>query len=315
MNQGAASVSVLDATTGALVRTIDLTALGFSATAAPHFARFNDESTAWYLSLIGENKVVRFDAEDRVTGTATTPTPGMLSEGPREEVVVSRSLTATNPPAALAFLDPATMTVLEERAVGHPHPHGLAYADRHVYTASLRDNVIVRFDRDGSAHETPVPGPAQSLSHLVTSPDHRRLAASADLTGLVHLFSIGDDGTLAYDGAVAVGSRPFHLHFGADSRTLYVPLYGEDALALVDAQTRTVTGRIDGPGFAQPYMTQLSKDGATLYVSNANLNGHYSGTTPGNGTVLFVDTATKTVRRVVEVGRYPTGLALPGVHH
>ena len=250
MNQGEASVSVLDVTTGALVRKIDLTTKGFSANASPHFARFNEDATAWYLTLIGDGKVVRFDAADRVTGTASTPTPGMLSEGPAGELVVSRSLSATNPPAALAFVDPATMTVKEERAVGHPHPHGLAYADRQVYTASVRDNVVVRFDRNGTAREMPVPGPSQGLAHLAISQDHRRLAVSADLTGQVHLFTIGADGTFVYDGAVAVGSRPWHLHFGIDSRTLYVPLYGEDALAIVDADTRTVTGRLTGNGFA-----------------------------------------------------------------
>jgi YVTN family beta-propeller protein len=314
-NQGEASVSVLDVTTGALVRKVDLTLRGFTANASPHFARFNEDATAWYLTLIGDGKVVRFDADDRVTGTVSTATPGMLSEGPAGELVVSRSLSAVNPPAALAFVDPATMTLREERAVGHPHPHGLAYADRFVYTASLRDNVVIRFDRNGAATEVTVPGPAQGLAHLATSPDHRRLAVSADLTGQVHLFTIGADGTFRYDGAVAVGSRPWHLHFGADSRTLYVPLYGEDALAIVDAEARTVTGRLSGPGFAQPYMTLLSRDGRTLYVSNANRNCLYTGAAPGAGTIVFVDTGTHTVRRVVEVGRYPTGLALPGTHH
>ena len=75
MNQGEASVSVLDPATGALVKTIRLPSLGFSASAQPHFAAFEPDGSAWYLTLIGDNKVVKFDANDAVLAQATTNQP------------------------------------------------------------------------------------------------------------------------------------------------------------------------------------------------------------------------------------------------
>ena len=315
MNQGEATVSLLDPGTGAVLGAVDLQAAGFSANAAPHMAVVEPDGSAWYLSLIGENAVVKFDHAHRVVGRVTTAAPGMLalSEDGRT-LYASRSLSAVNPPASVAVIDRKTMTLAEERPAGYPHPHGLTAAPGRAFTASLRANVLVTLREDGTTAFTNVDGPPQGLAHLARSPDGERLAVSADLTGQVHLFRVAG-GVPVFEGAVSAGSRPWHPHFSRDGRTLYVPLYGEDRVAVVDVATRTVRKKIEGTGLAQPYTALLSADGKTLFVTNANLNGRYAGSKPGAGTVVLIDTATDTIRRVVEVGRYPTGLGLAGAHH
>jgi len=316
MNQGEATVSVLDPETGTLIKTIRLSDLGFSATAKPHFAVFESDGSAWYLSLIGENKVVKFNAEDAVVGQVTTSQPGMLALGSGAaagQLAVSRSLSAVNPPASVAIVNRAAMQVLEERPIPGPHPHALGSADGRFFTASLRQNVLVTLRPDGTSATTPVDGVDQGFAHLAIAPDHQRLAVSADLTGLVHIFRIQTDGSLASEGAVSTGGRPWHSHFSEDGAKLYVPLYQANTVVVVDVATRTVVKTITGNGLANPYTAMLSPDGATLYVSNANLNGAYTAST--NGTVVWIDTATDTIARVVEVGRSPTGLAMMGTHH
>lgn len=316
MNQGEASVSVLDPATGALVKTLALPSLGFSANAQPHMAAFEPDGSAWYLSLIGDHKVVKFNAQDAVVGTAPVASAGMLALGTGAaagQLAVSRSLSAVNPPASIAVLDKAAMTVREERPTQGPHPHALGHAAGRFFTASLRQNLLVTLRPDGTTAFTTVPGADQGLAHLAVSPDGTRLAVSADLTGLVHLYRVAADGALAAEGTVSTGGRPWHPHFSKDGATLFVPLYANHAVAVVNVAARTVTKTITGTGLANPYMALLSPDGKTLYVSNANLSGAY--TASANGTVVWIDTATLAVTRAVEVGKYATGLAMAGAHH
>ena len=316
MNQGEASVSVLDPATGALVKTIRLPDLGFSATAQPHFAAFEADGSAWYLTLIGDNKVVKFDAHDAVVAQVTTNQPGMIALGSGAaagQLAVSRSLSAVNPPASVAIIDRRTMAVVEERPIPAPHPHALGSADGRFFTASLRQNLLATLRADGTSATTTLAGADQNFSQLAVAPAHDRLAVSADLTGLVHFYTISAGGTLAPEGTVATGGRPWHSHFSLDGKTLYVPLYQSNAVAVVDVATRAVVKTITGNGLANPYTALLSPDGKTLFVSSSNLNHAY--TASDNGTVVWIDTATGNLTRVVEVGRNPTGLAILGSHH
>lgn len=309
-NQGGASLMLVDPATGAIGATIDLTDYGFSATAQPHHVVVEPDGSAYYVSLIGEGKVAKFDAHHRLKGTVSTPTPGMLAFGPDGRLYVSRSLSAANPPASVAVVNRETMRLAEERPTPAAHPHGLVPFDGGVFTASLRDNAVVTLRADGTTASATVAGPAQGLSHLAYDPAGRRLAVTADLTGQVHFFRAGADGALAYEGAVTTGGRPWHGHFSPDGATLYVPLLAANALAVIDVPTRAVTATITDARLAEPYMAMLSDDGRTLYVSCSNRAGTAPTTTPGDGLLAFVDLATRTVTRAVEVGPYPTGVGL-----
>src|SRR5262245_21709629 len=58
-NQNDASVSIVDAATGKVLRTVDLQKLGFSANAKPHHIVVEPDGSFWYVTLIGENKIVK----------------------------------------------------------------------------------------------------------------------------------------------------------------------------------------------------------------------------------------------------------------
>lgn len=311
MNQNDGTLAVVDAQAGRVARTVDLATQGVAAGAKPHMAHVHDG--VWVVSLIGANEVVVMDTTGRILRRAATPSPGMIAMAPDGRWAVSRSLTATNPPSAIAYIDPATMAV-EERLVGAPHPHAIGHAGDYVYTASLRAPSLIRIAADGTVRSQTVPGgTSQALGHLALSPDGRRLALSAELTGQVHLYTIGTDGTPLHDATLDVGSRPWHLHFSPDGKTLYVPLFGADAVAVVDVTRRTVTRTVTGYGLAQPYTAAVSDDGRWLYVTNVNGNHAYS--TRSNGTLVVIDTQTFEVVRTVEVGVNPTGATVLGSMH
>ena len=59
--QDEAKIAVVDMAKAEVVRTIDLTALGYPATAKPHYIVVEPGGAHWYVSLIGANRVVKFD--------------------------------------------------------------------------------------------------------------------------------------------------------------------------------------------------------------------------------------------------------------
>lgn len=311
MNQAGGTLSVVDTKAGRVARTIDLAAQGVAAGSKPHMLHVH--GGLWFVSLIGANEVVALDTTGRIVRRATTPSPGMMTMAPDGRIAVSRSLTATNPPAAVAYLDPASMAV-EERLVPAPHPHALGHAGAFVYTASLRAPTLLRLAADGTIHGQTVPGgDGQSLGHLAISPDGRTLALSAELTGNVHVYTLATDGTPLHDRTIAVGGRPWHLHFSPNGKTLYVPLFGANAVAVVDVASGTVTRTITGYGLAQPYTATVSDDGRWLVVTNVNGNRVYGAT--ANGTLVVIDTETFQIVRTIEVGAGPTGATILGAMH
>src|SRR5688500_3447347 len=102
--QDDAKVAVVDMTTRSVVRTIDLTKLGFPATAKPHYIVVEPDRSHWYVSLIGANRVVKFDRQDAIAGQFEMETPGMLALDAAERLVVTRSMSAVNPPKRIAVL-------------------------------------------------------------------------------------------------------------------------------------------------------------------------------------------------------------------
>ena len=58
-NQNDATVSVIDMATNRVIRTVDLKQLGFSANARPHHVAVEPDGSFWYVTLIGDNRVVQ----------------------------------------------------------------------------------------------------------------------------------------------------------------------------------------------------------------------------------------------------------------
>ncbi|MEE8267808.1 MAG: hypothetical protein V3R97_02745, partial [Gemmatimonadales bacterium] len=78
-NQNSALVSVIDMASNTVVETVDLQALGFSATAKPHHVVVEPDGSAWYVSLIAENRVLKFDRDNQLVGQLEFERPGMMA--------------------------------------------------------------------------------------------------------------------------------------------------------------------------------------------------------------------------------------------
>ena len=60
-NQGGASITIIDQQKLTVDTTIDLTKLGFTANAKPHHVAVEPDGSFWYVTLIGDGKVLKFD--------------------------------------------------------------------------------------------------------------------------------------------------------------------------------------------------------------------------------------------------------------
>jgi hypothetical protein len=105
VNQTGASITVIDQQRLAVDTVIDLTAMGFSATAKPHHIAVEPNGSAWYVSLIGDGKVLKFGRDNRLLGQVSMETPGLLALDPiHDSLYVGRSMTAVNPPKSLGVI-------------------------------------------------------------------------------------------------------------------------------------------------------------------------------------------------------------------
>ncbi len=315
-NQGDASVSIIDTRANVVARRIDLTKLGFSKTAKPHHIAVEADGSHWYVSLIGENRVLKLDRQNRVVGKVEIEVPGLLVlDEQSDRLYVGRSMSAVNAPSSVAIVGLSTGEV-EEIDVFFPRPHALAVAPAgdFVYTASLSENTIAAINAETfEAELVRLGGNPEVLVQFAVSPDSLVMIAGGQLSGDIHFFDISNPPWLTRTGWMTVGLGAWHPVFSSDGMHAYVPNKMVNTVTVLDMSTREVGEVVSGAGLAEPHGTALSPDGRFLYVSNNNLKGSYA---PRHdlrdnlnvGTVVVIDTRTNEIVKVIEVGRNATGI-------
>lgn len=316
-NQSSASVSVIDAASGEVIHTVDVTALGFDMNSRPHHTAPDPDGEHWYVSLIGGGNVLRFNSDFELVSQAPFETPGLLSFDPAANLLyVGRSMMAVNPPQRIGAIDPADMSI-EELDVFFARPHALMVdpeANR-VFSASLVENSIAVVDGEsGDPELAGVDGPPHTLVQFALSPDRAHLVATTQLTGKLLVFDAASP-DLALVAEVDVGTQPWHPVFAPDGAHVYFGAKDDDEIVEVETAGWTVTRRLGGEGIVEPHGAAVTADGRYLFVSNRNLKGTYTpmAEVENNadiGTVVKIDLETFEVVKVIEVGTYPAGISI-----
>jgi YVTN family beta-propeller protein len=320
-NQDDATISVVDLATHRVLKTIDLKAMGYGATAKPHHAVVEPGGGHWYATLIGAGKVLKFDRDDRVVDSAALEVPGLMALHPTKDLlVVARSMSAVNPPRRLALVRRSDMAVLDEVDVFFPRPHAVATAGEWAYVASLGVNQMaaVRLD-GGEVRLIDVDGPYHTLTQFALSPDRRRLVATGSTSARLLVYDLADPGAPALLREVPVEAGPFESAFTADGRRLVVSNLDANAVSFVDTGTWAVDTVLHHEAFRQPHGVMLGPDGRHVYVSNrfqgGGIHDHEGHKAMGAGNVVAICVPTRQVEAVAEVGHYAAGIgvAQPGV--
>ena len=324
-NQDDASVAVIDVATLAVVRTIDLTALGFSRTAKPHHIVVEPDGSFWYVSLIGDGKVAKLDRNDRVVATADFSTPGMLALHPTQDLLfVGRSMTAVNPPPSIGMIRRSSMEMAEEVNVLFPRPHAVAVrpAGDAVYTASLAVNQLAALNpATENVQITDLAGPQHAVMQFAVSPDGRTMVGAGELSHQALVFDLADPMKPAVAKSIDVGHQPFDPVFTPDGRWVYLGNKAMSTVTVLDMETRAVAKVIEHEGLKQPHGAVASPDGRYVFISNNNMKdphamhgaGSMGGGTPqygGPGTIVVIDPASQAVVKVIEVGRNASGIGM-----
>ncbi|MDT8437260.1 MAG: YncE family protein, partial [Gemmatimonadota bacterium] len=268
-NQAGASVTVIDMRADTVVRTIDLTALGFSPEARPHHVAVEPDGSFLYVSLIGDGFVIKLTPEGELRGRAPFEAPGLLVLDPRSDRLwVGRSMAAVRPPQRLGVVDRDDMSI-DEVAVFLPRPHALALSGdgRLVYTASLAENrIAVLAPEEEGLELVEVDGPPHVLVQFAVSPDGRWLVAGGELSGRLLAFDLAYPVRPRLVASFAVAPKPWHPVFSPDGGRLYVGNQGADVVTVVRTADWAVEKVIAHSAFAEPHGIALSPDGRKLYV-------------------------------------------------
>jgi DNA-binding beta-propeller fold protein YncE len=313
--QDDAKIAVVDMAKAAVVKTIDLVALGFPNTAKPHFIVVEPDGAHWYVSLIGANRVAKFDRDDKLVGHFEMETPGMLAFAGTDRLVVSRSMSAVNPPKRVAVLDRVKMTG-DEIDVLFPRPHPVAAAGGYAYTASLGVNQLAAISlADDKVSIVDVAGPTHSFVQFAVSPDKKTLVGSTEVSGQLLVFDLTTPAKPALKTSIDLGKMVFDPVFTNDGRFVWVPVKMSNEIAVIDTSTWKVAARLTDPAFKQPHQIVFSADGRSAFVTNNNKMDHmgdpaHAGHATGDGmaALAIVNVATLQVEQSIELGKNLTGM-------
>jgi YVTN family beta-propeller protein len=316
-NQGSASVSVIDAAMRKVVKTVDFTDLGFSENAMPHHAVAEADGSFWYVTLIGENRVLKFNRKNELVGETEIEVPGLMAMHPDSDILyVGRSMSAVNPPQSFGMVDRSTMELLDEVDLFFTRPHAIATTPDGEWTfiGSLSENQILTTNAGTEeSNLVNVPGPTHTFVNFAITPDGKTMIATGQMSGRLLFFDISDPMNPLFTKSLAVGAMPWHPVISSDGKYAYFANKQDHSVSVVNLETQMVEATIEGTGFAQPHGAVLSLDGKYLYVTNNNLNGIWNPNRREDvqnlpGTVVIINTERNEIERVLEVGRYASGI-------
>lgn len=316
-NQGAATLSVIDVETNEIVDHIDLQELGFSANAKPHHTVAEPDGSYWYVTLIGENRVLKFNRENELVGQAEMEVPGLISLHPTKDLLlVGRSMSAVNPPQSIGVIRRSDMTLLRETETFFARPHAIATTPDGSWTfiASLAENQILSLNNETNETDlTTFGGDAHVFVDFAISPDGNTMVVTGQVSGKALIMDISTPTSLTVTDTVDVNAQPWHPVFSPEGQFVYFANKGAHTVTVLNVKSGTVEAVVKGNGLAQPHGSALSADGKYLYISNNNRKGTYQTSQSSNGsdppgTITVINTETYEIEKIIEVEAYATGI-------
>jgi YVTN family beta-propeller protein len=332
-NQMAGQVSVIDVGSLVVARNVSFAAYGGPSETNPHDTAVEPDGSAWYVSLINANRVLKVDAatNELAAEAVLDPTfkPGMLAlDAQSDRIFAGRSFSDLSGGRSLYAIERAGMTPTEV-AIPYTRPHPIAVTNDgdHLLSGSLADNVIASYDITGDEPELAdlieVGGPQKSFVHYALSPDGGVAAITSQLSRELYFIDVSDPENLRVLGIAAVGEQPWHPTYSPDGARVYVPNRLSNTVSVVDASdpaNPSVLRTIESEAFAMPHGSAVTDDGRLLFVSSRNqsfADGTFRytprypfGDNEAVGNVAVIDTQTFEVVKVLETEEFASGLSI-----
>lgn len=326
-NQDAGIISIINTDTKVVIRSVKLNEIGYSANPKPHDIVVEPGGEFWYVSLIGDGKVVKFNQDYEVIGEVDFPAAGLLAMHPTKDLLyVGHTLSLPNVPQTLGVIQRSSMT-LQEISLPFSRPHALVadHSGKNIIFSSLVQSVLATIDTDMNPAEIAelfiISGPSRTLVQMNISPNDREIYLSSQLEEQLLVVDISDPTQINLTDSVRVGQHPWHPKFTPDGSRVYVGNNLSHTVSVVNTSSRQEEMQIgsgDGSdGLAEPHGLVISPEGDYVYVTNRNKNvpteytpRHDLGSNANSGTVVVINTLTNSIEKVLEIEKFPSGLAI-----
>jgi len=326
-NQGAGMISVIDTDAKVVIRNIKLNELGYSSNPKPHDIAVEPNGEYWYVTLIGDGKVVKFDRNFQWVADVDFIAAGLLAMHPNKDLLyVGHTLSIPNVPQTIGVITRSTMT-LQEISLPFSRPHAMVadHSGQNIFFASLVQSVLATIDTDMNPEEIAdlflINGPARTLVQMNISPDDQEIYISSQLEEQLLVFDSSDPSNLSLIDSVTVGQHPWHPKFTPDGTRVYVGNNISHTVSVVNTASRQELHHIGmgngSDGLAEPHGLVICPGGDYVYVTNRNKNlpGEYTprydfGDNANAGTVVVINTMTNQIEKVIEIEQFPSGLAI-----
>jgi len=284
-NQGCDLVAVLDFESRLVMRYIDVGAA--PQIESPHSLRLSPDGRYWFVCFTSGAVFQKFKTEDdsfageAAIGQGAWNTFAITSDSRHAFVV---DFTADG---AIAYVDLATMTMLNRYEGLLASPHGCALKDDNtLYVTAQFGNFIYKLDitnRDDPAVEMiplqPGVAPSTVSKHdaheIAFSPDKSEYLVTCQKTNEVRFFDAATDSLIA---VVATGEFPQEIAYSASTDYVFISCPEDDAtfpgvigsVAVIDYRTHTLVKSVN-VGF-QPHGIAVDDASGLVLVANRNVN-------------------------------------------
>jgi YVTN family beta-propeller protein len=248
-----------------------------------------------------ENSVAIVDPASRKV-FARIPT----GEGPHEVSVSTdgklafvANYGAREPGSTISVIDVAAAKEIRRVDLGAlRRPHGIAFADRHVYFTAEANKLIARYDPAADRIDWLL-GTGQNTTHmLVLSPDQSRIFTAninSDTVSVVERTSSPPGWNVT---AVPVGKGPEGIDLSPDGKQVWTAHSRDGGLSIVDAATKKVVQTLD-VHTKRSNRLKFTPDGKRVLISD--LEG---------GELLILDATSRKEIKRIPLGKQPEGILI-----
>lgn len=330
-NQMAGQVSVIDIEHLVVARTVSFAAYGMPMATNPHDVDVEPDGSAWYVTLINANRVLKYDAAtNEVVAESQLEDsfkPGMLAlDLAGDRLYSGRSFSDASGIQTIIAIDRDDMS-WESVLVPYAQPHPIAVTNDggYILSGSLAQSEAASLNAQtlDVVGELFVDQTPTALVHYAVSPDGNVAVLTGQNSGKLYFLDISDPENLSVLGEVQIGDQPWHPTYSPDGSRVYVPNRLSNTVSVLDASdpaSPTVLATIEDERLAMPHGSGITDDGRYLFVSSRNQafgdgSVRYTPRYPFGdnamvGNVAVIDTQTNEVIKVLEVEEFASGVAV-----
>ena len=227
-------------------------------------------------------------------------------EGPHEiaasadgKVAVVTNYGAKNPGHSLSVIDLVAQKEIHRVDLGPlGRPHGILFADSQFYFTAELNKLIARYDPATNKVDWLL-GIGQNRTHMLVRTKYLNEMFTSNVdSSTVTAVEKSSDASGWKETNIAVGKGPEGIDISPDDKEVWAANSGDGSVSIIETASGKVTHTIDART-KHSNRLKFTPDGKLALISD-----------PETGELVIVDTATRTITKMLDVGRGPGGILI-----